>query len=241
MSDRFSRAIVVNCEFLKKHLVEDEHVPARKVRLCYNGVDIERFYRIPGPKPAPLRNSSLVVGTACALRPEKDLHTLIEGFARTRSALPGITLVIVGDGPELRSLQQHALLAGVAHACHFQPAIPDVVPWLSAMDIFVLGSRTEAFSNALMEAMACRCCVIASNVGGNSEMVRNEETGLLFSPGDPAALAETLFRVINDPGLRLRLAARAEDEIRSKFSISTAAAHMAAIYSSFLSASRSSS
>ena len=89
--------------------------------------------------------------------------------------------------------------------------------WLSAFDIFVLPSRTEAFSNALMEAMACGCCVIASDVGGNPELVRDKETGLLFPPGDTGALTGALLQVIDNPELRLRLANDGERSVRDNF------------------------
>src|SRR5207302_3139718 len=94
--------------------------------------------------------------------------------------------------------------------CHFQPAAQDVAPWLRAMDIFVLPSLSESFSNSLMEAMACGCCPIASDTGGNPELVRDGEAGLLFPAGDIGALAAHLTPVLNDEEVGQRLAERAE-------------------------------
>src|SRR5204863_9056036 len=93
-----------------------------------------------------------------------------------------------------------------------------VPEWLSSIDIFVLPSRTEAFSNSLMEAMACGCCAVASDVGGNPELVKPGETGLLFKPQDPDDLAAQLQTLIENPDLRRDLAAR-DEAFLANFSI----------------------
>jgi L-malate glycosyltransferase len=98
------------------------------------------------------------------------------------------------------------------------------------MDIFVLPSRSEALSNALMEAMACGCAVVASNVGGNPELVRNGETGLLFEAGNASALATALQTLIESQSLRKRLAAAGGQFIREHFSIRVSAERMGEIY-----------
>ena len=233
ISDRFANGIVVNCEFLRQQLV-DENVPQAKILLCYNGIDIPRFRRTDVHKPAALQAASMVIGTVCSLRREKDVPTLIDAFARVRDRLLGVMLVIVGSGPELDSWQQYADHRALRQVCHFEPATQDVSRWLSAMDIFVLPSRTEAFSNALMEAMASRCCVVASRVGGNPELIRHGETGLLFEPGDSESLAEQLAFLIQHPGQRRVLAESGERYIQS-FSIDSAARNMEQIYCTLLS------
>ena len=83
------------------------------------------------------------------------------------------------------------------------------------MDIFVLPSLSEALSNSLMEAMGCGCCPVASDTGGNPELVTDGETGLLFPVGDAEALAERLALLLDQPEYRRRLAAQAERRMRS--------------------------
>lgn len=231
LSDRFAHAIVVNCEFLRRHLAEGEHVPASKVHVCYNGIDLDRFRRAdPGPHP-------LTIGTVCGLRPEKDLATLIEGFARVSRLSTQARLAIVGSGDELDGLQRLACDLQIRDAVHFEPATPNVTEWLSKMDVFVLPARSEALSNALMEAMACGCCAIASNVGGNPELIRPKETGLLFRAGDAEDLAGALRLAIDSPALRGDLAARAAAVVRENFSIAAAARRMGEVYSRIAGAS----
>jgi len=227
-ADRRSHAIVVNCEFLRRHLIDDERVSEAKIQVCHNGIDLDRFRRIT------TSTHPLTIGCICALRPEKDLKTLIGAFARVRRATSELKLIIVGSGDELAILQQYSREAGVAETVHFEPATPRVSEWLSAIDIFVLPSRSEALSNSLMEAMACGCCPVASNVGGNPELVRPGETGLLFRAGVPEDLASSLQTLIGQPDLRRDLAARAESFIRSNFSTAAAARRMAQIYAALL-------
>jgi glycosyltransferase involved in cell wall biosynthesis len=124
---------------------------------------------------------------------------------------------------------------GVAGDIHFEPATRDVARWLNSSDIFVLPSVSEALSNALMEAMACGIAPIASNTGGNPELVKDGVTGLLFPKGDSNALAEQIRRLVDDPALRQRFAAASAAFIRNEMTIDKAAARMADIYTSLLS------
>ncbi len=227
LSDRLSHALVVNCEYVRRHLLEQGVAP-QKIWVCYNGIDLERFRPVP---PAP---RGPTVGVVCALRAEKDLGTLIDAFAAVRDLAPDLNLLIVGSGKELGALQLRARQAGLEAACRFEPATADVARWLHTIDIFVLPSRTEALSNSLMEAMACGCCVIASNVGGNPELVRDSETGLLFPPGDVNGLAGALRRVILDPALRARLANAGGCFLRERFSSAKAVDRLAEIYLTLL-------
>lgn len=234
--DFLADGIVVNCEFIRRHLLEDEHVPAGRIHLCYNGIDVGIFHDRRGPRPEPLRDASLVVGVVCALRPEKGLPTLVEAFARVHASHPGLKLAVVGSGacePELRTLAGNL---GIAADCVFHPATTDVAGWLRGIDIFVLPSLTEALSNSLMEAMACGCCAVASRVGGNPELVAHLETGLLFEPRDAAGLAAGLGLLIEQPALRSELAARGTRMVHERFRLEASAGRMEQIYSAFLGA-----
>src|SRR5262249_38415108 len=119
------------------------------------------------------------------------------------------------------------------------PATEQVAAWLHAIDLFVLPSRSEALSNSLMEAMACGCCAVASNVGGNSELIREGETGLLFKAGDATDLAAVLERASANSELRRRLGTSGMRWIREKFSIHASAQRMGEIYSGLIERRRS--
>lgn len=234
LTDRMVNGIVVNSESVRREMTEQEHVPASRVHLCYNGIDTGRFHPDSRARMPELAAASLVVGVVCLLRPEKSVQTLLRAFAQLLHMRPSVRLAIVGSGPERPALEALAQELGMRDQCRFQPAVADVAPWLRSIDIFVLPSLTEALSNSLMEAMACGCACIASAVGGNPELVRDGETGLLFRPGDAGDLFEKLSLMAADAGLRGRLANTAARAVRERFSLQSSAARMQEIYSRWL-------
>ena len=234
IAERMASGVVVNSESVRQELVAEGHVPPERVHLCYNGVDTERFQARGRSRMPGLAGAELVIGVVCVLRPEKSLQTLLRAFAQAARGRPEIRLAIVGSGPELSSLEPLAKELCISERCVFQPMIADVAPWLRSIDIFVLPSLSEALSNALMEAMACGCACIASRAGGNPELVRDCETGLLFEAGDAPGLAERLHLLIAYPALRVRLAHAAVREIECRFSLRASAARLAEIYDSYL-------
>ena len=228
-TDRMAQAVVVNCEYMRDHLLNDEHVPASKIRLCYNGLDPKLFHPAsPSDCARPF-----TIGVTCVLRREKGLPTLLRAFARVRELEPGMRLALVGSGAMLGELQSLAAELGILPQCRFEPMTSDVRPWLQQMDIFVLPSLSEALSNSLMEAMACGCAAVASNVGGNPELIRHGETGLLFEKENAEDLASQLRRLIENPEYRRQLAATGAKRIAGEFSMEASARRMESIYLSF--------
>jgi glycosyltransferase involved in cell wall biosynthesis len=228
LTDRIVDGIVVNSRAVARELAEDG-VPPSMMRLAYNGLDTTRFRREGERAALPWGDAAVVIGIVCALRPEKGLSILIEAFRKLKSARRGVKLVIVGSGPMLAELQAE----GDAD-CHFEPAVGNVAPWLRAMDIFVLPSLSEALSNSLMEAMGCGCCVVASDTGGNPELVQDGQTGLLFPVGNAGALAARLGGLLDEPEYRLRLGVQAERRMQQHFTREQAARAMGGIYQEFL-------
>ena len=237
ISDRLADGIVVNCEFVRRHLIEDEHVRPESIHLCYNGIDTERFSPgAPANVPELLRGGDPVVGVVCALRSEKDLPTLIRAFSALVKRRPQARLLIVGSGPEESHLKRIADELGISRAVLFSPSTADVVPWLRLLDIFVLPSISEALSNALIEAMACGICTVASRVGGNPELTGADQRGFLFEAGDSDQLGALLLRLAENPELRRAKASEAREWIVANMSIAHAARNMAAIYEKHLAA-----
>lgn len=234
LTDRLVNGIVVNSGSVRQEMIAQEHVPAGRLHLCYNGIDTARFHDTGRSRMPDLENASLVIGVICVLRPEKGLPTLIRAFAQIAHLDGRLRLAVVGDGPELPSLRALAQELGVIDKCIFHPAVADVAPWLRSIDLFVLPSLSEALSNSLMEAMACGCACLASSAGGNPELVENGRTGLLFEPGNAVQLAEKLTLLIKDLALRARLAEAGAALIHSRFSLRASADRMAEIYQSYL-------
>ena len=231
--DRIVDGVVVNCEAMQTHLVEEEGTPPGKIHICYNGIDTDVYFPAPAKRPEMLSGTT-VIGVVCALRPEKGLPSLARAFAEVRSRFPAIKLLVVGSGPEEQGLRELASTLGITDDCHFEPGTSDVVRWLRYIDIFVLPSLSEALSNSLMEAMACACCPVASRVGGNPELVEPNATGLLFEPGNIGELAQCLTALLSNDSARKRMGDEAARRIHSQFTHRAASARMADIYSLML-------
>jgi glycosyltransferase involved in cell wall biosynthesis len=185
-----------------------ERVPARKIAVVPNGLDVRPFEsRTPNSRPRRV----LVVAN---LRPEKGHDVLIDAAAEVLRRLPDAEFEIVGGGPERGTLEARAEARHVRRAFTFLGHRDDVASRLAAAHIFALPSRSEAFPNAVLEAMAAGLPIVASGVGGICELIDDNRTGLLVAPGDPHALADRLALLMTEPGLAARLgeAARAEAE-----------------------------
>src|SRR5438067_3246871 len=191
-AERMSALIVVNSAEVRNDLVCREGLPGARLRLLYNAVDTAEFPapECSGARPRPpeLSGASIVVGCVCALRPEKDLPTLMRAVRALRGDFPGLRLVIVGSGPAEAEMKSVCCELGIEDITVLVPQTSRPQPWLAAIDVFVLPSITEAVSNALLEAMSSECAVVASRVGGNPEIIDSGENGLLFPAKDVAAL-----------------------------------------------------
>jgi glycosyltransferase involved in cell wall biosynthesis len=231
LTDRLVDGVVVNCRAVQRNLTEEDKVPAGQIHLCYNGIDAIRFQ----PRRPDFRVGPLVIGFIGVLRREKGLSTLLQAFSQLSPAEGSAELSLIGWGPSERALAEEACALGLGSRVAFHPAISNVEEALREIDIFVLPSYSEALSNSLMEAMACGCAVVASRVGGNSELVTHDETGLLFEAGNSGELAACLRRLIGDEQLRRRLGRQASERIRGGFGVTDSARRMGAIYEGHLS------
>lgn len=217
--DRFIHGYVAVSEDIAGWLREHIGIRADRVRQIYNGVDSERFSpdgaRAALPGAATLR----VVGTVGRLDPIKRFDALIEWFASRHSERGDTRLVIVGDGPERRTLER--LVADHSLSDHVWLAgnRPDVADIMRSLDVFVLPSRNEGISNTILEAMASGLPVVATDVGGNCELIERGVTGELVSSGDRAALADAIAAYLEDDDRRAQHGAAARERVLRRFSL----------------------
>lgn len=232
-TDRMVDAIVVNSRAAQSELVSDHGISVGRTHLCYNGVDSRVFHPADaGQRPT---SHSVTIGAVCALREEKRLDLLLEAFARLRRDGVDARLLLIGGGPMLGRLQDLRRSLRIEETSEFHPTTSDVASWLRQIDIFVLSSATESFPNALLEAMACGCCVVASRVGGVPELVHHATNGLLFEAGDVDQLVTRLRTVASDPDLRRTLGAAAARTARDDFSLEKNVQCTAGLYERLLS------
>ena len=189
-----------------------EGIPTSKASTICNGVDLARFKFVPN-RP---RGRAVVVAR---LSPEKDIATLIRAMEIIRRSSADLCLDIVGDGSERESLESLSLALGLSDLVRFHGMRDDVPSVLATASLFVLPSVTEGISLTLLEAMAAGLPVVACDVGGNPEVVADEETGILVPPRDPQAMAEAMLRFHQDSALAQRFGRSGRQRVEQKFCI----------------------
>lgn len=197
----------------------------RGVDVVLNGVDVTRFT----PRSVNGASGRRIVHVG-RLADIKGQDVLVAAMPWVRAAVTGARLTIVGDGPTRPALEAQARQLGVDDVIEFVGAASDVRSYLGAADLFVLPSRSEGISIALLEAMASGLGVVATDVGGNREVIDPPTAGTLVSPDDPRALADAIIDSLTSAdGLRAKAAA-ARQLVEARFSSKRTVAAYAALY-----------
>ena len=172
--------------------------------LIRSGVNLEAFRMADRRRARSLLGvgDEPVVGAVQRLAAPKDARTLVEAVAKARTELPDLRLVVVGDGPERPRVERLVTDLGLEGAVHLLGARRDVADLVAGFDVAVLASRSEGLPRVVVELMAAGVPVVASDVGGVSEVVRPGETGWLVPPGDADALAAAIGAALRDPDAR---------------------------------------
>ena len=213
---------------LEDYLRNQVGVVEAKIHPICNGVDVESFRSLEPRErevvlpPGFAGPDNFLVGTVGRLEAIKDQLTLVRAFGEMCARRPEdnrLRLLLVGDGSLQAEIEALATSEGIRDRVWLAGSREDVVPLLSAMDVFVLPSLAEGISNTILEAMACGLPVVATRVGGNAELVVDGETGLLVPRADPQAMAEALLRYLDDDSLRSRHGTAARQRAVENFSI----------------------
>lgn len=176
-----------------------------------NGIRVDRFRAADPSRRARLAaaldlgTDARLAGTVGRLEPVKDQAMLLRAFARLHEAMPCAALLLVGDGALRGALEALAGSLGIEHRVRFLGDRDDVPELLGGLDLFVLPSRSEGYSIALLEACASGLPIVATDVGGNSEIVVDGRNGRLVPAGDEQALADAMHALLADPPEASRL------------------------------------
>lgn len=233
---------------LETYLRESVGVPSERITRICNGVDRDRFQpprggREPLPgEPFGKAGDLFLIGTIGRMHGVKDQLNLVRAFLRVRERRPELAakarLVLVGDGP-LR-MEANALLgtAGAASLAWLPGEREDIPALLRGLDLFVLPSRAEGISNTILEAMASGLPVVATEVGGNPELVTDGITGRLVPPRAPEALAEALLEYLAEPERARRHGAAGLARVEAEFGLDRMVERYLAVYDGVLAATR---
>jgi glycosyltransferase involved in cell wall biosynthesis len=198
-------------------------IPQKKLRTIWNGIDISRFaYR--GPK------SDGPVVAVVRLRPEKDVQTLLRATAIAVKKCPSFRVEIAGDGEQATVLRDLVNELNLSQHVRFLGEVNDVPALLARARLLVQSSLTEGTSLAVLEAAALGLPVVVTRVGGNPEIVLNEQTGLLVPTKNPAELAAAMLRVWSDPDLGRRMGLAGRKRVEENFDVIKTIANYEALY-----------
>jgi sugar transferase (PEP-CTERM/EpsH1 system associated) len=232
------RYVALSCD-LQSYLVKKVGIAADRIDQIYNGVDVQRFCPFAGT-PGPIEGWPLntakpwIVGTVGRMQGVKDQTLLARAFVRALALRPELRanwrLVMVGDGPLREQVQTVLLKAGLADWAWLPGERSDVPQIMQRMHCFVLPSLAEGISNTILEAMACGLPVVATDVGGNAELVLAQRTGLLVAAGDADAMAHALLALHDAPDQAQAMRIAARREVERRFSMSAMVGAYLALY-----------
>ncbi|HLI34582.1 MAG TPA: glycosyltransferase [Terriglobia bacterium] len=220
-----------------------EGLPASKVITVHNGIEAEKLMRARPGDGCELRNRlglaefPQVIATVANIRRVKGLDVLIRAMAIVREEYPGACLVVAGEilEPEyMRELQELIRDLDLAERVKFLGGSENVFALLRASDVFCLLSRSEGFSNALIEAMACGLPCVATRVGGNGEAVADGVSGFLVPPDDPEAAAHRILAVLRDPAKSRQMGRAGQLIVKTRFTAQAMIERLVDVYDHLL-------
>ena len=215
-------------------------IPPSRIRTVYEGMDLSLY-----PRRTPTRARSLdermIVGTVAHLSPEKGLKHLIEAASMIPNVQMRLRFVIVGEGECLKELEDLVQSKGLSDCFQFTGFRHNTHDLMKSFDIFALPSLSEGLSSAILEAMATSLPIIATDVGGIPELVKNGDNGLLIRPADPIDLARAIQRLADDPEESLRMGERGRDRMEEQFTLARKILETEQLCRSFLKKSASTS
>ena len=222
LASRLARPFVCVSHDSARHMIA-HGVPASRVTVLHNGIDLARFpYRGPQPDGPAV--------CVARLSPEKDVQNLVRALPHVVAALPDFRLEIAGDGPCREELVGLIDALRVRDHVRLLGEVRDVPALLARARLFVLPSQSEGVSLTILEAMARGLPVVATHVGGNPEVVLDGATGRLVPSRDPAALARAVIEVARDPNRARQMGHAGRQRVEAQFDVRQMVARYEALY-----------
>lgn len=218
------------------YFIQEIGVPKNRVFTIPNGIDIQKFDIKSNSvcQELGLHEDEIVFGIVARLEKEKDHQTLINAFKLAENQVPQIRLLVVGDGSLRKELEDYAKHMKISDKVLFLGTRKDIPEILSAIDVFVLSSIKEGLPISLIEAMAARKPIIATDVGSIKHLIRHEINGLLIPSQNEAAMEKAMIRLIGDPEFRKEMGERGHKIALESFGLSHMIQQYEDIYCSIL-------
>ena len=234
-------AILTVSEAVRIFTMDRDGVPAHKVRTLHNGLDLRSATPSNGSreirKLLGISPTAPVVVTVGHIRRVKGVDVLLRAAATVCNVVPTALFLVIGEFSEpdyCRELQELTEKLGISSNVRFLGEVANIYPLLQESDIFCLPSRSEGFSNALIEAMACRLPCVATRVGGNAEALEDGRTGYLVGNEDANAMAHRILHLLNDRETGRHVGEAARLAVEERFSIQAMMHRLTAVYEELL-------
>lgn len=233
--DRLTDRYLVNCQAIADGLVGREGLPAEKMLVVHNGIDLTRLPafvvdRRPARVALGFAPERRLVAQVGRLAPQKDYPTFLAAAATVAAEHADVDFLVVGEGGLRPELEERARQLGIADRVRFLGLRHDVPALLGAVDVFALTSLYEGLPNVVIEAMSAGAVAVATDVGGTAELVASGETGILIPPRDPAAAAAGIAGLLREPDALARMATAARRRIETDFGMDAMVRRTTAIY-----------
>lgn len=230
---------IANCNAIKDQIVEQNGLRREDVEVIYNGLDVSPYRQPHGGKefknslgisdPAPL------VGMIANFNFEIKGHVYFLGAAKKiLEEIPEVKFILVGDGPLRSRYEEVARELRIRRNVFFLGIRADVPNIISNLDISVLSSTSEGLSNVILESMAAGKPVVATNVGGSKEMIKDGITGYLVPPSDSQSMATAIMDLLRNPEKAVAMGEMGRKEVQEKFTVEAMAKKYEALYFSLL-------
>lgn len=226
--NRWTDLVIVNSQAVEQDCnARERNLPA--VQVVYNGVDL------PDELPAQpsLSKEVATVGMVANLILYKGHHDLFEAVRQLRAQGYSLQLKLAGTGQDEAAIRAACRDHGLDDITIFLGSVQDVPAFLKGLDVFVLCSHQEGFSNAVLEAMASGCAIVVTDVGGNAEAIKHQECGLIVPPRSPSQLGQALKDLLDTPALRQQYGQAAHLRAKALFSLDHMISRYESIYESF--------
>ncbi len=238
IANRLSDRVLSNARAVQEFVAADERCNPAKMLVIENGVDTDRF--APVTDPAPFRQrlgldpARPVIGTVTRARVRKGYEEFLRAAGAVCRTHRQVQVVVVGQDTRELAPQQLIDEVGLRDHLHLLGLRTDIPEVMAAFDVFVLSSHDEGMSNALMEAMSVGKPVVATDVGGNGEMVIAGETGLLVPAKAPEPLAEALRQVLDHPARGIEMGQRGRAVVEERFALRVMVRRIQDLYETLL-------
>jgi glycosyltransferase involved in cell wall biosynthesis len=232
---RSAPLVLCNSHAARDLVVEAEGVPPERIRVVPNGLNLDRFdresHRTPDSLvPAPEPGAPIVILVANLKLSVKGHPGFLLAATQVYRVVPSARFLLVGDGERRPELERQAWALGIGRAVIFAGYRSDVPALLARSAVAVCSSKSEGLSNAIMEAMAAGLPVVATDVGGNSELIREGENGFLVPCGDAGRMASRIIELLRTPGLAARMGQAGRRRIEADFSSQRLSDRVTALY-----------